>query len=79
MTGQISAEWRRWLEAAKILSTDPKAAVACPKCGQGTLEVIDAPNGADKLDRYMQCPRCHAHNVMTMILSEMPPGSLGSH
>jgi Zn finger protein HypA/HybF involved in hydrogenase expression len=64
---EISAEWRRWIEAAKILAADPKAAVACPECEKGTLQVIDARQDAIKLDRYMQCPVCHAHNVMTLV------------
>jgi hypothetical protein len=64
---EISAEWRRWLEAAKILAADPKAAVACPECGKGTLQVIDARQDDVKLDRYMQCLVCRANNVMTLI------------
>jgi hypothetical protein len=63
---EISAEWRRWLEAAKILAVDPKAAVACPECGKGTLQVIDARQDDVKLDRYMQCVVCRANNVMTL-------------
>jgi Zn finger protein HypA/HybF involved in hydrogenase expression len=64
---EISAERRRWIEAAKILAVDPKAAVPCPECGEGTLQVIDARQDDVKLDRYMQCPVCRAHNVMTLI------------
>jgi transcription elongation factor Elf1 len=67
MTGQISAQRRRWIEAAKVLAADPKASVACPKCGQGILQVIDARQDDVKLDRYMQCLVCHANNVMTLI------------
>jgi hypothetical protein len=67
MTEPNRAEYRRWIEAAKILGADPKATVACPKCGRGTLRVIDARQDAVKLDRYMQCPICLAHNVLTMI------------
>jgi Zn finger protein HypA/HybF involved in hydrogenase expression len=67
MTDQIGARSRRWIEAAKILAVDAKAAVACPSCGKGTLHVIDAHQDAVKLDRYMQCPVCHAHNVMTLV------------
>lgn len=66
MTVKIDAQWRRWLEAAKTLAEDPKAAVSCPQCGEGTLQVIDAHQDALKLDRYMQCPVCHGHNVMTL-------------
>jgi ssDNA-binding Zn-finger/Zn-ribbon topoisomerase 1 len=63
---EISAGRRRWIEAAKILAVDPKAVVACPECGKGTLRVIDARQDAIKLDRYMQCTVCRAHNVMTL-------------
>jgi hypothetical protein len=66
MTGQVSAEWRRWTEAAKILGANPKATVACPACGKGTLLVIDSRYGADKIDRHMQCPVCYARNVMSL-------------
>ena len=65
MTGDINAERRRWIEAAKILAADPKAAVPCPACGQGILQVIDAGD-AERTDRHMQCPVCRAHEVMTL-------------
>jgi Zn finger protein HypA/HybF involved in hydrogenase expression len=63
MTEQASAQSRRWIEAVKILDADPNAAVPCPNCGQGTLEVIDAHVDAATIDRYLQCPLCHAQNV----------------
>jgi hypothetical protein len=66
MTAQVSDEWRRWIEAAKILAVDPKAAVACPACGKGTLLVIVSRYGADKIDRHMQCPVCYARNVLSL-------------
>jgi hypothetical protein len=67
MTETITPEYRRWIEAAKILGANPKATVACPECGRGTLRVTDARQDAVKLDRYMQCPVCLAHNVLTMV------------
>ena len=66
MTAESDARWQRWLEAAKILAVDPKATVLCPKCGEGALQVTDARQDALKLDRYMRCPICLAHNVMTL-------------
>jgi C4-type Zn-finger protein len=65
MTGHIDAKRRRWIEAAKILAVDPKAAIPCPACGAGTLQVIDASN-AEITDRYMQCPVCRAYEIMTL-------------
>lgn len=67
MTSKIDAKSRRWVEAAKVLGGDPKASVPCPKCGQGTLKVIDAPFDVNKIDRYMQCPVCQACCVMTLL------------
>jgi Zn finger protein HypA/HybF involved in hydrogenase expression len=63
MAEQASAQSRRWIEAVKILDADPEAAVPCPNCGQGMLKIIDAHVDAVTIDRYMQCPLCHAHNV----------------
>ena len=65
MIEQVNAQRRRWIEAAKILAVDPKAAVACPKCGQAILQIIDAGD-AEITDRHMQCPLCRAHEVMTL-------------
>jgi formate dehydrogenase maturation protein FdhE len=64
MTEKIEAR-RRWIEAGKVLAVDPKAAVACPACGQGILQVIDAGD-AERTDRYMQCPVCRAYEIMTL-------------
>jgi hypothetical protein len=63
---EISSERRRWIEAAKILAVDPKAVIACPEYGKGTLRIIDARQDAIKLDRYMQCTVCRRHEVMTL-------------
>jgi formate dehydrogenase maturation protein FdhE len=65
MTEKIDARRRRWIEAGKILAVSPKATVACPACGQGTLQVIDAGN-AEITDRYLQCPVCHAYEILTL-------------
>jgi Zn finger protein HypA/HybF involved in hydrogenase expression len=67
MTGKIDPQSRRWIEAAKILAVNPKAVVLCPSCGKGTLQTIDARFDDKKIDRYMQCPVCHSHNVMTLV------------
>ena len=65
MTGKIDSPSRRWVDAGIILWRDPKATVACPQCGQGTLRVTDVHVDSISLDRYMQCTVCHAHNVLS--------------
>jgi transcription elongation factor Elf1 len=66
MTEQVNDHWPRWIKAMKILAVDPKAAVSCPVCNKGTLQVTDVRFDAEKIDRYMQCPLCHARSVMTL-------------
>jgi len=56
-----------WIEAAKILATNPTAKVSCPVCKIGTLNVKDESFGNDKIDRYMLCDSCGQHNVLTII------------
>ncbi len=58
----VSPEWRRWVEAAKILAADPTAHVSCPRHGDGILEVIDVPvpGDPDTVERYLRCPVCGA-------------------
>src|SRR5690242_12593598 len=63
MTEKIDPQSRRWIDAGITLWRDPKATVACPQCGQGTLRVTDVHVDPISLDRYMQCTVCHAHNV----------------
>jgi hypothetical protein len=65
MTGKIEPQSRRWIDAEIMLWRDPKATVACPQCGQGTLRVTDARVDPISLDRYMQCSVCHARNVLS--------------
>ena len=68
----ISKQSQLWIEAAKILASDPRAEVGCPKCG-AYLNVRDVPWTKDPtyIERYLECPRCGAYNVMRMHVSGM--------
>jgi hypothetical protein len=67
MTEKIEPQSQRWIEAIRILGLDPKATVACPECGQGTLRVFETRMGGDRLARDMQCTVCHRREVLTAI------------
>jgi hypothetical protein len=57
----------KWIAAAKAFGTDPRAKVLCPRCATAPLAVTDAtwPDGSH-VDRYMSCPMCGEHNVLTI-------------
>lgn len=65
----ISSETQKWIEAGKILATDPKTKVLCPECEQNNLEVQDVRSKIDPnvLERIMYCPVCRARNILRMI------------
>jgi C4-type Zn-finger protein len=59
---------KKWLDAAILLGNDPSAKVRCPVCEDADLSVHDiypVPDAA-KFERYMECPSCHARNIMLM-------------
>jgi hypothetical protein len=60
MTGKIDLQAMKWIEAGEILARDPKAIVACPKCGQGTLHLIDVRVDPTTVARDIQCLTCRA-------------------
>jgi uncharacterized protein YbaR (Trm112 family) len=64
---------REWIEAARIMSADPTAIVACPQCHEGTLTVQDHVFRDDPtmMERYLVCNKCGARNVIRM---RVPPG-----
>jgi transposase-like protein len=62
MSSKIS---KHWLEAGIILAKDASAKVTCPQCGAADLVVLDAYAGTT-LERWMQCPVCHAKNTLLM-------------
>lgn len=58
---------RKWIEAGKILGTDPEAKVPCPVCNHEFLVVSDVPiSGSRKFERVLSCPNCGAKNVLLM-------------
>ncbi|HVJ54888.1 MAG TPA: hypothetical protein VM689_20680 [Aliidongia sp.] len=57
----------RWIAAGKALAADPTTKVPCPVCGEADLTVKDIPiQGSNKFERVMECPNCHARNVLLM-------------
>ena len=67
----VSALTRAWIEAGKLVSTDPSARIACPSCGRGVLIVSDEllPDGAH-VDRWMRCNACGIANALFMTLDQ---------
>lgn len=57
-----------WVEAGRILATDPTARVPCPEKGDGLLTVHDVPFSGDPsmMERYLVCATCGARNVLRM-------------
>jgi hypothetical protein len=56
--------FKKWLEAVNVLRADPRASVACPRCGKGSLEVFDSgPEGAP-IERHMRCRQCGAYKAL---------------
>jgi hypothetical protein len=61
---EVSPEWKRWVEAAKVLAADPTAQVLCPRNGDEFLVVTDTPMGDGMVERELRCPICGARNVI---------------
>ncbi|HEX8907128.1 MAG TPA: hypothetical protein VF771_19915, partial [Longimicrobiaceae bacterium] len=66
----VRPERRRWIDAAVVLSRDPEVRVPCPTCGRETLRVMDAdvPLRPGIVDRYIQCPWCRRHEVLSGVV-----------
>jgi len=71
----MKPESRKWINAAIVLGRDPAARVRCPVCDDADLEVRDVyPSpSSDVFERYLQCPKCHAVNIMRMKRPTTPP------
>lgn len=65
---RLSAEAHRWIAAGIALGSDALAAVACPRCARGTLNISDvhAKSDPSRFERIMRCPSCGATNVLLM-------------
>lgn len=62
---------KKWIDAVKVLESNPLAQVRCPECGVGYLKIKDeVAEKYGKLDRYMICDNCGRWNVMTMEIPE---------
>ncbi|WP_219836126.1 hypothetical protein [Paenibacillus sp. R14(2021)] len=58
-----------WIDAAKLLATDPTISIKCPDCKDHVLiEVvdIDSPLNTVEFETYMTCPRCKAQAVLRL-------------
>jgi hypothetical protein len=64
--GAVTPEWKRWVEAARVLAADPTAQVPCPRHGDGILVVEDGSDPANPalVERYLRCPACGTYNVI---------------
>jgi len=58
-----------WIEAAKILSTNPRALVNCPECKGNNLHVKDSRSSTDSsvIEREIFCPLCGARNYLILV------------
>jgi predicted RNA-binding Zn-ribbon protein involved in translation (DUF1610 family) len=52
-----------WVDVAVIIGRDPNALLLCPECGEANLLVQDV-ECAYGMERYVECPKCKAYNVM---------------
>lgn len=67
---------RGWIEAAKKLAADRDAVVACPVCGEETLQVQDVPwTDRSHLDRHLVCSKCGGRNTITIRERGRRPGA----
>jgi len=63
----MKEESRRWIEAAKVLASDPSQIVRCPDRDDGVLIVEDVVSSdPTRMERYLRCETCGAWNVMRM-------------
>lgn len=62
-------ETQRWIEAGKILATNPTATVRCPRCEDANLEVQDVQIG-DRVERHLRCPECGGYNAILLSAKE---------
>lgn len=61
----MKEESRRWIEAARILASDPSQVVRCPDRDDGVLLVQDVvASDPTRMERYLRCEACGAWNVM---------------
>jgi hypothetical protein len=65
----VKAEERdRWIHAAKVLATDPRAEVLCPRNEDALLVVTDDAEEPERaFERHMRCPKCGAYNSIRML------------
>ena len=62
---------RNWIDAAKVLTDNPYAQIACPNCGLAFLKVRDSVLDSTHIDRHIFCPECGAAES---ILKLVKPG-----
>lgn len=71
--------WERWVEVARIASSDPSAMIPCPVCAQANLSILDVAPYPETgvFERQLECPNCHARNAMRMHRKPAPPSDSG--
>jgi hypothetical protein len=78
MTNEVM---NRWIEAGKIIATNPEAKILCPVCQESFLQIIDVrnENNSSELERHMMCNNCNAYNAIRLLrpIEEMSPPRLG--
>jgi len=65
----MSKQSQKWIEAAKVLSEDPRARVLCPNCEKDYIRVKDVgyPDDRELFDRYLTCLHCGAGEVLSRL------------
>lgn len=58
----------KWVEAGRILASDPAAKVKCPNCEASDLVVTDVVSEADPtlVERVLECPSCGERNILRL-------------
>lgn len=64
----ISEKSYKWIEAGKLLATDPTVNVTCPECGLSKLSVKDIinENSPQEVERWIFCASCGAKNSLRL-------------
>lgn len=64
----ISERSKKWIEAGKLLATDPTVNITCPECGLNELSVKDNinENNPQEVERLIFCTSCGAKNFLRL-------------
>jgi hypothetical protein len=47
-----------WIKVGQEIARDKNAQIPCPDCNQANFSAIEAPWGEDRVEIWIQCPKC---------------------